>query len=96
MSKRDKYILTAFVVCTFVQLWLLSRIIHMQQHLHEVRDFSPRDSWYIFNLILAGIVLVVMATVLRVGRWWQRFVALVVCICPVIFIYDVCRWSSAH
>jgi hypothetical protein len=92
MSKRDKYILAAFVVCTLLQFWLLDRITYPRR----VRDWSPPTSYYVFNVALAGAVLVAMATVLRVGRGWHWLVAPVLCICPVIFICDFCRWSIAE
>jgi hypothetical protein len=92
MSKKDKYILAAFIGCTLVEFWLLTRITYIQRT--RIRDWTPPDSWYVLNLVLAGVVLVAMAAVVRTGRWWQRLVALVVCICPGMFIYDVCRWSA--
>lgn len=90
MSKRDRYILAAFMACTLIEFWLVARITQRSR----IRDWAPPDSWYVFNVALAGVVLVAMVAVLRTGRWWQRLVALVMCICPVTFIYDVCRWSA--
>ena len=92
MSKRDRYILAAFMACTLIEFWLVARITYMQRS--RIRDWAPPDSWYVFNVALAGVVLVAMVAVLRTGRWWQRLVALVMSICPVTFIYDVCRWSA--
>ena len=92
MSKTDKCILAAFIACTLIELWLLARITYIERT--RIRDWTPPDSWYVLNVALAGTVLVTMVTVLRTGRWWQRVIALVVSIFPVMFIYDVCRWSA--
>jgi hypothetical protein len=48
------------------------------------------------NFVLVGLVLAAMAAVIRVGNWWQRFVALIICICPLMVVYDYCRWSLAE
>jgi hypothetical protein len=89
MTKRDKFILAAFVCSTLLVLWLVERIAYPS----TVRDYAPPRSWYILNVAIAGVVLVTMAAVTRVGRWWQRLVAPAVCICPFVYLYDFCRWS---
>ncbi len=95
MSKRDKYILAAFVISLLLQCWLVARITSMQTKMQTVRHFAPGESWYVLNVVLAGAVLVAMAAVLRTGSWRQRLAALVLCICPLIFLYDLCRWCLA-
>lgn len=74
---------------TVLEMWLIGRLTYIERT--PVRDWTPPSSWHVLNLVLAGLILVVMISALRTGRWWQRLVALVVCICPAAVIYDVCR-----
>ena len=94
MSKKDKFILAAFVGFTFIEFWLLARITYVQRT--QVRDWTAPDSWHILNFILAAFIIVAMVSVLRTGRWWQRLVAPLLCVIPVVFIYDFCQWSLAE
>jgi len=83
MSKKDKLILAAFVGCTIIEFWLIARITYVP--------------WTrVLNFVLAALIIVVMVTALRTGRWWQRLLALLLCFIPVVYIYDLCRWSMVQ
>jgi hypothetical protein len=94
MSKKDKLILAAFVVCTLIEFWLFARITYV--HRGRVHDWTAPDSWHILNFVLAAFIVVAMVTVLRTGRWWQRLLAPLLCVIPTLCIYDLCRWSMTQ
>jgi hypothetical protein len=71
MSGKNSYILLAFVLSAIVQLVLWLRLWLPRQ----IKDWWPPDSWYIWNILLAGAALLVIAPVLRHGSVWQRIVA---------------------
>jgi hypothetical protein len=77
---RKNYPLFAFVGAIAVQWFLWSRISYI------IKDYRNPDSWYFENLGLAGLALLFVAPVLRHGVMWQRVVAGLLCVFPIILL----------
>jgi hypothetical protein len=89
ITTRDKYALGALVFCALGEFWLAARITSVAR----IRDWSPPDSWYILNTLLAGAILVAVASVLRIGKFGHRLVAAVLCVFPAFYLYELCGWA---
>ena len=89
--KRDKYILSVLVVGTLLEFWLMARATEIVRG--RIRDWRPPTSWYLFNVILAGVILLAMTRVLRIGRFWHQLLAAVMCMFPAFYLYELSGWA---
>jgi hypothetical protein len=80
MSK--KYPLFAFVASAALQLFLWHRCARMAM----IKDYTPPDSWQFQNLGLVGLALLLLAPVLRHGGAWQRAVAGLLSVLPLLSV----------
>jgi hypothetical protein len=51
------------------------------------------DTWIITNFLLVSLALLLMVPVLRVGRWWQRVGAVLLCLIPGWILLERIWWS---
>jgi hypothetical protein len=76
---NKKYPPSAFVGAFLLQWWVWSRN-------QIVKDARHSDIWYLENIGLIGLALLLLAPVLRHGVIWQRVVAGLLCVFPVVFV----------
>ncbi len=77
---NNKYPPFAFAGAFILQWWLWSRASNI------VKDSHHSDIWYLQNVGLVGLALLLLAPVLRHGVTWQRVVAGIVCVVPLACI----------
>ena len=84
---KMNYPLFAFVGAIAVQWFLWSRISYI------IKDYRHPDIWYFENLGLAALALLFVAPVLRHGVMWQRIVAGLLCVFPIVLLASYCRYA---
>jgi uncharacterized membrane protein len=79
---KKSYPIVAFVCAALLQLFLW----HRCARLSYIKDYTPPDSWYWQNVGLVTVTLLLIAPVIRHGVTWQRVVAGLLSVLPLVFV----------
>ena len=84
MTRKAAFLVLAFLGSAVFQLLIIYRTEREIAIARTVGIIQPSISYYILNIVFAGGAILLLLPVLRHGRWWQRILASVFCLWPVI------------
>ena len=86
MSKKVPYVSLALLGSAVCQFLIFYRIERAMATARMTGVFQPPEFYYILNVVFAGLAVLLMLGMLRRGTWWQRLIAAVFCLYPVIIL----------